>query len=164
MANRSKTTSASSQTPRADARRNADAILVAAKSVFATSGVDAPVREIATEAGVGIATLYRRFPKRSDLVAAVFRREIDICAEAAKKLSKTHSPPEALRRWLMRYTDFIVTKKGLSSLLHSGDPAFDGLQEHFRASFEPALALLLDDASATGQVRDDVEPISRRSF
>src|SRR5690349_17073642 len=68
---------------RADARRNEEALLEAAKVVFDRSGVDAPIREIASQAGVGLATLYRRFPTRADLVAAVFRREVDACADAA---------------------------------------------------------------------------------
>ncbi|HEX4287673.1 MAG TPA: helix-turn-helix domain-containing protein, partial [Trebonia sp.] len=67
---------------RADAARNVDALLEAAKSVFATSGVDAPAKEIADLAGVGVGTLYRHFPQRSDLVKAVFQRGVDACADA----------------------------------------------------------------------------------
>ena len=85
---------------RADAQRSIDALLLAAKAVFATSGVDAPVREIAEKAGVGIGTLYRNFPQRADLVAAVFRREIDACAEAAPLLAAEYGPIEALERWV----------------------------------------------------------------
>jgi hypothetical protein len=81
---------------RADAQRNLDALLQSAKTVFATSGVDAPVREIAAKAGVGVGTLYRHFPQRSDLIAAVFRHEIDACAEAAPILAAKHAPGEAL--------------------------------------------------------------------
>ncbi len=77
---------------RADAQRNLDTLLEAAKAVFATSGVDAPVREIAEKAGVGIGTVYRHFPQRSDLIAAVFRREIDACAEAAPILAAEYEP------------------------------------------------------------------------
>ena len=84
---------------RADAQRNLDALLEAAKAVFATSGVDAPVREIAEKAGVGIGTVYRHFPQRSDLIAAVFRHEIDACAEAAPLLAAEHAPGEALAKW-----------------------------------------------------------------
>jgi AcrR family transcriptional regulator len=76
---------------RADAQRNLDALLQSAKAVFATSGVDAPVREIAERAGVGIGTFYRHFPQRSDLIAAVFRHEIDACAEAASILAAEHA-------------------------------------------------------------------------
>ena len=143
---------------RADAQRNEDAVLQAAKEVFTTAGVDAPVREIAAKAGVGLGTLYRRFPKRSDLVAGVFRREVDACAAEAPVLAAQCSPGEALARWLGRYADFLTTKKGLAAALHSGDPAFDALPDYFRAHFEPALASLLSAAAAGGEVRGDVEP------
>ena len=143
---------------RADAQRNVNALLEAAKAVFAASGVDAPVRELAARAGVGMATLYRHFPQRSDLVAAVFRREVDACAAAAPALAAEHAPGEALARWLQRYTDFIATKRGLASALHSGDPAFDALPAYFRQHLGPALAALLDAAASAGAVRPDVDP------
>jgi AcrR family transcriptional regulator len=143
---------------RADAQRNEDALLEAAKAVFATTGVDAPVREIAAKAGVGLGTLYRRFPTRADLIAAVFRREVDACTAEAEALAAEYLPGEALSRWLKRYTDFIATKKGLAAALHSGDPAFETLPAYFRASFEPALASLLAAAAAVGAVRTDVAP------
>lgn len=143
---------------RADAQRNLDALLEAAKAVFGESGVDAPVREIASRAGVGVATVYRHFPQRSDLVAAVFRREVDACAAAAPTLARDHAPGEALARWLRRYTSFIGTKRGLAAALHSGDPAFDALPEYFRQHLEPALQSLLDAAVAAGEIRADVEP------
>lgn len=141
---------------RADARRNADAVLVAAREVFATLGVEAPVREIASRAGVGVGTLYRRFPKRSDLVAAVFRHEVDACAGAAAGLAQAHPSGEALALWLKRYTAFLATKKGLAAALHSGDPAFDALPGYFRASFEPVLAELLRAAAEAGEIRRDI--------
>ena len=143
---------------RADALRNEDAVLEAAKEVFTTSGVDAPVRQIAARAGVGPGTLYRHFPKRSDLVAAVFRREVDACAAEATLLAADHPPGEALSRWLKRYTGFLATKKGLAAALHSGDPAFQELPDYFRTSFEPVLASLLDAAAAAGEARRDIEP------
>lgn len=143
---------------RADAQRNEDVVLAAAKELFATMGVDAGVREIAAKAGVGVGTLYRRFPKRSDLVAAVFRHEVDACAADAAKLAAEHPPVEALARWLRRYAGFIATKKGLASALHSGDPAYAALPDYFRASFEPALSALLAAAAATGNVRSDIAP------
>ena len=142
---------------RADAQRNLDALLEAAKAVFGAAGVDAPVREIAARAGVGVATVYRHFPQRSDLVAAVFRREVDACAAAASALAREHEPGEALARWLRRYTSFIATKRGLAAALHSGDPAFDALPAYFRKHLEPALQSLLDAAVTAGQIRDDVE-------
>ncbi len=133
-------------------------MLEAAKSLFAEEGVDATVRQIADRAGVGMGTLYRRFPKRSDLIAAVFRREVDACAAEAATLAARYGPGEALERWLKRYAQFLGTKKGLAAALHSGDPAFDALPAYFRAHFEPALACLLGAAAAAGEGRDDVEP------
>ncbi len=143
---------------RADARRNEDAVLEAAKAVFTTSGVDAPVREIAAKAGVGLGTLYRRFPKRSDLVAAVFRREVDACAAEALMLQAEYPPGEALAIWLNRYVDFITTKRGLAAALHSGDPAFDTLPGYFRERFEPALGSLLAAALAAKEIRPGIDP------
>ncbi len=141
---------------RADARRNEEALLDAAKVVFARSGVDAPIRAIAAQAGVGLATLYRRFPTRADLVAAVFRREVDACAAAAGRLAARQKPADALTAWLMRYTNFMATKQGLAKALHSGDPAFAALPDYFRSRFEPALSRLLDAAAQAGEVRADV--------
>src|SRR5438309_2506544 len=101
---------AGSRPQRADARQNVDALLEAAKTVFAESGVDAPARSIAERAGVGIGTLYRHFPLRSDLISAVFRREMDACADAAEQRETAFPPGEALDRWVMRYTGFVATK------------------------------------------------------
>ena len=142
---------------RADAQRNIHALLEAAKAVFATSGVDAPVREIAARAGVGVGTVYRHFPQRSDLVGAVFRHEVDACADAAPALAAEHEPGEALERWLQRYAEFIATKRGLAAALHSGDPAFDALPLYFDQRFRPALGSLLAAAAAAGEVRTDVD-------
>ena len=143
---------------RADAQRNMEALLEAALAVFATSGVDAPVREIADKAGVGVGTLYRHFPQRADLVAAVFRHEIDACAEAAPLLAAAHAPGEALAQWMQRYAAFIATKRGLATALRSGNPAFDTLPAYFEKRLQPALRALLDAATATGEIRADVEP------
>ena len=142
---------------RADAQRSIDALLQSALAVFATSGVDAPVREIAEKAGVGIGTVYRHFPQRSDLVAAVFRREIDACADAAPILAAEHKPVEALGRWMQRYADFIATKRGLATALHSGNPAFEPLPAYFQTRLLPAFRALLDAAVAAGEVRADVD-------
>ncbi|MFC9709304.1 TetR/AcrR family transcriptional regulator [Paenibacillus sp. NPDC056933] len=143
---------------RADAQRNINALLQSAMTVFATSGVDAPVREIAEKAGVGVGTLYRHFPQRSDLIEAVFRQEVDACADAAEKLSTQYEPGEALARWMQRYVDFIAAKRGLAAALHSGNPAYETLPAYFDKRLNPALRTLLDTAAAAGEVRADVEP------
>lgn len=143
---------------RVDAQRNIDSLLEAAKSVFGTSGVDAPAKQIADLAGVGVGTLYRHFPQRSDLVKAVFQREVDACADAAPALAAAHSPGVALAAWLHRYTEFIATKRGLASALHSGDPAFDALPDYFMGRLGPALGSLLHAAAAGGEIRADISP------
>ena len=141
---------------RADAQRNIDSLLAAAKAVFGTSGVDAPAKEIADLAGVGVGTLYRHFPQRSDLVKAVLQHEIDACADAAPALAAAHEPGAALANWLHRYTEFLATKRGLATALHSGDPAFDALPGYFLQRLGPALGSLLDAAAATGEIRADI--------
>lgn len=141
---------------RTDARRSLDALLEAAKEVFATAGVDAPVREIAAKAGLGVGTVYRHFPRRSDLVAAVFRREIDACADAAVTLAERNDPFDALAQWMQRFAAFFATKRGLAGALHSGDTAFEALPAHFDRRLRPALHALLTSAAAAGQVRADV--------
>jgi AcrR family transcriptional regulator len=141
---------------RADAQRNVGALLEAAKTVFATSGVDAPAKEITDLADVGVGTLYRHFPRRSDLVAAVLQREIDACAEAGPALGAAHGPSEAVAMWLHRFTEFVGTKRGLAAALHSGDPAFDALPGYFMQRLEPTLGSLLEAAAGRGEIRADV--------
>lgn len=141
---------------RADAQRNADSVLDAAKEVFRTSGVDAPAKQIADLAGVGVGTVYRHFPQRSDLVKAVFRQAVDSCAAAAPLLLAENEPGDALAKWLFRYTEFIATKRGLALALQSGDPAFTDLPAYFDSNLSPALTSLLDAAVASGEIRGDV--------
>ncbi len=145
------------RTKRADAKRSFDALVQAAREVFARSGVDAPVRDIAAKAGVGTGTFYRHFPKRGDLIAAVFRNEVDACADAAPALAENHPPFEALAAWLHRYSEFIATKRGLASALHSDDPAFETLPAYFDARLRPALSQLLERAEKAGEIRTDLD-------
>jgi AcrR family transcriptional regulator len=143
---------------RADARQNVDALLEAAKAAFAERGVNAPVRSIAGRAGVGVATLYRHFPLRSDLISAVFRREMEACVAAANEIEAAFPPGEALDRWIMRYTEFVVTKRGLAAALHSGDPAYEPLADYFSTRLAPTLERLLAAASQSGAITQDVDP------
>lgn len=143
---------------RADAQRSIEALLTAAAEVFASSGVDAPVREITARAGVGTGTLYRHYPLRSDLVAAVYRHEVDACCDAAAALLEQYEPMEALSRWIERLQGFFATKRGLAAALHSGDAAYESLPDYFRSRFIPALGSLLDAAAAAGEIRAGVDP------
>ena len=140
---------------RADAQRNVDKLLQIAKEVFLTDGVDAPVRTIAAKAGVGIATIYRHFPQRTDLITAVFHREIDSCADAAVKLTKNHAPFEALAAWMQQYAAFVGTKRGMAPALHSASAALGPLREHFNERMRPALQSLL--RAAARDMRTDVD-------
>ncbi|GAB3842474.1 TetR/AcrR family transcriptional regulator [Nesterenkonia populi] len=131
---------------RADAERNLSALLDAAKAVFAASGVHAPAKEITDNAGLGVGTLYRHFPRRADLVVAVLRHEIDACAEAAAAMRAEHTPYEALRQWVSRYVELVGTKRGLAEALHSDDQAFAGLRDDVAERLEPVVTELIADA------------------
>ncbi|MEV6130812.1 TetR/AcrR family transcriptional regulator [Streptomyces violaceusniger] len=141
---------------RADAQRNLHALVDAARAVFDTTGVDAPAKEIADLAGVGVGTLYRHFPLRSDLVKAVVEGGVDAIADLGPQLSAEHGPEDALREWLRQYTMFLGSKRGLAPALHSGDPAYKELPGYFMAKVGPVLAALLDSAVTAGVARDDV--------
>jgi len=142
---------------RADAQRKMTSLLQSAMEVFAKSGVDAPVREIAERAGVGLGTVYRHFPQRSDLIVAVFQTQVDACADAASVLAGKYGPDEALARWMQRFVDFITTKRGLAAALHSGGPAYIALPAYFNKRLQPALQTLLDAAVAAKAVRPGIE-------
>jgi AcrR family transcriptional regulator len=133
------------------------ALLEAAVKVFAKSGVDAPVREIAEAAGVGLGTVYRHFPQRADLIAAVFQSQVDACAEAAPVMAGQYEPGEALARWMERYVDFIGTKRGLAAALHSGDPTYSSLPKYFDKRLQPALRGLLEEAVRAHAIRPGIE-------
>ncbi|NJP99090.1 TetR/AcrR family transcriptional regulator [Streptomyces zingiberis] len=141
---------------RVDAQRNLHALVDAARLVFDTTGVDAPAKEIADLAGVGVGTLYRHFPLRSDLVKAVVETGIDGIADLGPQLSAEREPADALTEWLRRYAVFLETKRGLAPALHSGDPAYKELPGYFLEKVGPALAALLDAAVAAGVAREDV--------
>jgi AcrR family transcriptional regulator len=146
---------------RADARRNEESLLDAAAAVFIESGVEAPVRDIAARAGVGTATIYRHFPTRADLVIAVYRHQVDACAEAGPALlAAGPTPHAALGRWIDRFVDFLVTKHGLAAVLQpDATTGFDALHAYFLDRLVPACAQLLDAAVAAGEIRSDLEPV-----
>lgn len=145
---------------RADARRNEKAVLDAAAAVFVTSGVEAPIRDIAAKAGVGTATIYRHFPTRADLIVAVYRYQVESLAEAGPVLlASSATPYAALARWIDLFVDFVVTKQGLGAVLHSDDPRYDPLHAYFLERLVPVCAELLAAAARSGEVRADVDAI-----
>ena len=143
---------------RADARRNEQTLLDAAAAVFVTSGVDAPVRAIAAEAGVGMGTIYRHFPTRADLIVAVYRHQVAACAEAGPTLLASSSAPHAaLTRWIDFFVDFLITKHGLAAVLQSDNAGFAALHAYFLDRLVPVCAQLLDAAAEAGEIRADVD-------
>ncbi|MEU8515099.1 TetR/AcrR family transcriptional regulator [Kitasatospora sp. NPDC048722] len=143
---------------RADALRNRQTLLDAAAEVFVASGVDAPIREIAARAGVGMGTVYRHFPTRADLVVAVYRHQVEACAEAGPSLlASAGSPFAALRRWIDLFVDFLVTKHGLAGALQSDSSGFAALHEYFLDRLLPVCTQLLEAAADAGEIRPGTE-------
>ncbi|WP_242128136.1 TetR/AcrR family transcriptional regulator [Sphingobium sp. Sx8-8] len=150
-------TGRSSTSLRADARRNIDALLQAALAVFSDQGIDAPMRTIANRAGVGVGTLYRHFPQRSDLIKAIIRREVEALVEAANDLVEQHEPGAALATWLSLVVDLVATKRGLGPALHSGDAAYQSLPDYVFGALIHPLHMLLASAAAANIIRSDVD-------
>lgn len=154
----------SARSPRKDARRNQQILLDAAAEVFVTSGVEAPVRDIAAKAGVGMGTIYRHFPTRADLVIAVYRHQVDACAEAGPALlASAESPHVALGRWVDLFVDFLVTKHGLAAAMQGDGTGFEALHAYFLERLVPVCTQLLDAAVASGEIRPalDAYPLMR---
>lgn len=144
---------------RADARRNQQALLDAAAAAFIASGVDVPVREIATRAGVGVGTIYRHFPTRADLIVAVYRHQVEACAEAGPILLATNiSPHAALGEWINLFADFLTTKHGLAEALQSDAATFETLHTYFLDRLVPTCEALLTAATAAGEIRPGTDP------
>ncbi len=143
---------------RADARRNEQVLLDAAAAVFVESGVEAPVREIAVKAGVGMGTIYRHFPTRADLIIAVYRHQVDTCATAGPQLlASGRTPYQALMQWIDVFVDFLVTKHGLATALRSDNATFEPLHAYFVDRLVPVCAELLDAAALAGEIEPSVD-------
>lgn len=145
--------------PRADAQRNRERILEVAKKAFTRSGANASLDDIASEAGVGPGTLYRHFPRREELLQAVYRSEMEKLAAAERKFAQTMLPLEALRAWLLLFVDAIETKQLIAPALTTliGDP-----KKVFAASYaqmQEAIHALVKRAIKSGAIRKDVEPM-----
>jgi AcrR family transcriptional regulator len=138
---------------RKDAQRNRDLLMDSAAKLFAAHGVDYPLEDIARDAGVGIATLYRNFPTRNALIEAVYRREVAVLCESADTLLSTVTPGEALEGWLHNFVTYVATKRGLSVVLRQmldEDP--DRFNET-RENIHTTAGRVLDAAVASGEYR-----------
>jgi AcrR family transcriptional regulator len=141
---------------RADARRNRDRLLETAATAFSEKGVETSLEDIARTAGVGIGTLYRHFPTREHLVEAVYRRELQNLAEAADELSRNHPADIALEQWMLRFVNYMATKRGMASSLKiiasSNSAMFSEGFGRIREAFER----LLTAARDAGLIRKDI--------
>src|SRR3979409_485430 len=144
--------------PRADAVRNRERVLKAAKIVFSTGGPEASLEAVARRAGVGIGTLYRHFPTREALFEAVYRREVDQLGELAEQLKNDAAPVDALRRWLRSNVEFVATKKGMIAALALAVQSSSELYAYSFDRLTKAIGTLLDRAVAAGEIRADVSP------
>jgi AcrR family transcriptional regulator len=148
-----------SRKPRADAVRNRERVLEAAKAVFSAGGADASLEAVARTAGVGIGTLYRHFPTREALFEAVYRREVQHLGDLAEKLKEQKMQPvEALRQWMRSNVRFVATKKGMSAALALAVDKNSKLVSSSSDRLARAVGGLLDRAIAAGEIRDDVSP------
>src|SRR5437870_4137892 len=138
---------------RADARRNYDKLVAAARAVFAEDGTSAPLEDVAERAGVGIGTLYRHFPTRQALLEAVYVDEVEAMAQAADDLAAL-PPWDALSQWLHQYLGFAATKRALNEALVEAAPDSDVLLS-CRTAIVGAGTALVERAQRDGVVRGD---------
>jgi AcrR family transcriptional regulator len=144
--------------PRADAIRNRERVLEAAKAVFSQGGPEAGLEAVARQAGVGIGTLYRHFPTREALYEAVYRHEVEQLVELAKNLETGTAPVEALRRWLRAGVEFMATKKGMAAALAMAAHGSSDLVAYSLDRLTGAVGELLRRGAAAGEIRADIEP------
>ena len=134
---------------RADARRNRERVLEAAREAFKREGADASLDDIAKRAGVGSATLYRHYPTREALIEAVYHREVEALGALGSELMSSDSPVEALRVWMLTFVDHVIDKQVIASALNETAYA------HARVTIHGAVGRLTRRAIESGDVRDD---------
>jgi AcrR family transcriptional regulator len=141
---------------RADARQNHARLISAATEAFAEKGADAPLEDIARRAGVGIGTLYRHFPTRLDLQAAVFRNQVGAVCGKGDALLETESPEAAFAAWIRALAAYLVTKRGLSrALIEAVDVESELITSCWMAMRDTTERLLVNGQRA-GVIRPDV--------
>jgi AcrR family transcriptional regulator len=147
-----------SRKPRADALRNRELVLEAARTVFSAGGPEASLEAVAKTAGVGIGTLYRHFPTREALFDAVYRHEAQQLAALAERLQTEASPVEALRQWMYSLVKFVATKKGMSAALALVVSKDSDLFSYSSDLLMRSADGLLERAMAAGEIRNDIGP------
>lgn len=142
---------------RADARRNREKILQAAREVFAELGLDAPLEEVARRAGVGVGTLYRRFPTRQDLIGCVFERRIIEYGEAIDDALAQSDAWEGFCGFIERICAMQADDRGFADVLTLTFPTQKELEAERARNYHGAVDLI-DRAKATGKLRPDFVP------
>jgi AcrR family transcriptional regulator len=142
---------------RADARRNHERLVDAARKVFADHGGGASMEAIAKQAGVGVGTLYRHFPKRIDVVEAVYRDDVDTLVGAADQRLGEVDPWGALVAWLQAYVDYARAKRTFLTELHEAFEKNPDLKSASRDRIWAACDQVLTRAQKAGQVRSDID-------
>jgi AcrR family transcriptional regulator len=142
---------------RADARRNYERLVSSAKEVFAEHGSDASMEAIAKHAGVGVGTLYRHFPKRIDIVEAVYRNDLDELMRTAEGLMSDLDPWAALAEWLHAFIRYAQGKRVFLSELHEAFEKNPQLKLASRERINQVMEQVLDRAQKAGAARTDVD-------
>ncbi len=142
---------------RADAQINYDRLLDAAARAFAREGPEASLKGIAKDAGVGIGTLYRRFPTRDRLIEATYRDEVARLCAAAPELLKTWPATQALRLWMDRFVDFMTTKHTMAGALRTVLVTDGDQRMRTRDLLLDAVAPLLAAGVADKKLRPDID-------
>ena len=146
--------------PRADAERNRQRLIEAARAAFSAGGTSVSLEEIARSAGVGIGTLYRHFPTRDVLIADVYRSEAARLAEAARELAETEPPLDALRSWLLLFVDYLATKLILVEAFKSMVGDTSQLTAASGDLLSSSVTLLVDRAIESGDIaRGSIDPL-----
>jgi AcrR family transcriptional regulator len=142
---------------RADARRNYDLLIDAARKVFADQGGGASLEAIAKQAGVGVGTLYRHFPKRIDVVEAVYRDDVDVLVGTADRGLAELDPWAALEAWLWAYVDYGRAKRTFLNELHEAFEKNPDLKPNSRDRVFAACDRVLRRAQDAGEARTDID-------
>ena len=145
--------------PRADAQRNRERILEVAKQVFTRRGAEASMDEIAKRAKIGSGTLYRHFPTRDDLLAAVYISEVEKLAEVQKKFSAVLPPIDALRAWMLVFIDYIAAKRIIAPALNAMAGGPSRVFQQTNRLMEESANALASRAVASRDLRPDVDPM-----
>jgi len=141
---------------RADARRNRELLIEAARTVFSTQGAGAPMEAIAKQAGVGVGTLYRHFPNRLDLVEAVYESDVQELAATARRVVAELEPGAAVDAFFDAFVRYAQTKQALLGELQQSFEKHPDLRSRCREQIESSFDMVIEHAKQAGAIRNDI--------